>query len=175
MKRWIAMLLALALMGCGAGIAEEAVAASDKAAIEAALDLDNMDQEWTYSEESDAWTLSVVTAVTKPVIESEEGVSVCVPGAYVAGIDADGDGEADVTAESAGTYVLPLNFGRDHDKTMSLAIEVLDEQDICDITYSLNSHDSFMYVFKPNYFVCDLLSSAIFQGIPGLNLDLRKE
>jgi hypothetical protein len=46
---------------------------------------------------------------------------------------------------------------------------------ICDITYSLNSDDSFMYVFKPNYTVCDLLSTAIFQGIPGLNQDLRKE
>ncbi len=101
MKKWIAMLLALALLACGAGIAEEAVEVSDKAAIEAALNLDNMDQEWTYSEETDAWTLSVVTAVTKPVVESEEGVSVCVPGAYVTGIDTDGDGAADVTAEAA--------------------------------------------------------------------------
>ena len=100
MKKWIAMLLTLALLACGAGWAEEAEA-SDKAAIEAALDLRNMDQAWTYSEESDAWTLSVVTAVTKPVIESEEGVSVCVPGAYVEGIDTDGDGAANVTGETA--------------------------------------------------------------------------
>ena len=100
MKKWISMLLVLAMIACGTGYAQEAET-SDKAAIEAALNLKNMDQEWTYSAEADAWTLSVVTAVTKPVIESEEGVSVCVPGAYVAGIDADGDGEADVTAESA--------------------------------------------------------------------------
>lgn len=60
-----------------------------------------MDQEWTYNSGSDAWTLSIVTAVTKPVIESEEGVSVCVPGAYVTGVDTDGDGTADITAENA--------------------------------------------------------------------------
>ena len=75
--------------------------ASEKEAIEYALNLQNMDQEWTYNSGSDAWTLSVVTAVTKPVIENEEGVSVCVPGAYVTGIDTDGDGTADVTAENA--------------------------------------------------------------------------
>ena len=40
-------------------------------------------------------------AVTNPVIENEEGVSVCVPGAYVTGIDTDSDGEADVTSETA--------------------------------------------------------------------------
>ncbi len=49
----------------------------DKDAIESALNLaNNPDQEWTYSSGSDAWKLSVVTAVTKPVIENEEGVSV---------------------------------------------------------------------------------------------------
>jgi len=74
--------------------------ASEKEAIEYALNLQNMDQEWTYNSGSDAWTLSVVTAVTKPVIENEEGVSVCVPGAYVTGIDTNGDGTADVTAEN---------------------------------------------------------------------------
>ena len=102
MKKLLAAMLALALLGlCCAGFAEEP-AALDKAAIEAALNLaNNPDQEWTYSADSDAWTLSVVTAVANPVIESEEGVSVCVPGAYVKGIDTDGDGEADVTAEDA--------------------------------------------------------------------------
>ena len=101
-KKWIAMAVALAMMAVSAvGFAEDTGAASDKAAIEAALNLKNMDQEWTYSAESDAWTLSVVTAVTKPVIEDEEGVSVCVPGAYVTGVDTDGDGAADVTAQSA--------------------------------------------------------------------------
>ena len=39
--------------------------------------------------------MSVVTAVTNPEIEDEQGVSVCVPGAYVKGVDTDGDGTAD--------------------------------------------------------------------------------
>ena len=103
MKKGFALLMALALaIGCCGGFAgAEGTEASDKAAIEAALDLSNMDQEWTYSAEADAWTLGIVTAVTNPVIPDEEGVSVCVPGAYVLGIDTDGDDEADVTAAEA--------------------------------------------------------------------------
>jgi len=101
LKKWMAMAIALALVLSTACLADEAAGDSDRAAIEAALNLKNMDQEWTYSADSDAWTLSVVTAVTRPVIEDEEGVSVCVPGAYVTGIDTDGDGTADVTAEGA--------------------------------------------------------------------------
>ena len=103
MKKALMWLVSLALLaGCLGGLAEEeAFEVSDRAAIEAALDLRNMGQEWTYSAGDDAWTLSVVTAVTRPVIESEEGVSVCVPGAYVLGIDTDYDGAADVTAADA--------------------------------------------------------------------------
>ena len=101
LKKWMAMAIALALALSGACLADETAGASDRATIEAALNLKNMDQEWTYSADSDAWTLSVVTAVTRPVIKEEEGVSVCVPGAYVTGIDTDGDGAADVTAEGA--------------------------------------------------------------------------
>ncbi len=67
-------------------------------AIEDALNLANMNAEWTYSEDADAWTLSVVTAVLNPEIEDEQGVSVCVPGAYVKGVDTDADGEADATS-----------------------------------------------------------------------------
>jgi len=98
MKKWLSVLLALimALTGCAA-VAESGYV-SDKEAIEFALNLKNMDQEWSYSASSDAWTLSIVTAVTNPVIDDQEGVSVCVPGAYVTGIDTDGDGAADVTA-----------------------------------------------------------------------------
>ena len=103
MKKFFALLTALALLAmscvCFAG---ESASASDKEAIEAALNLaNNPDQEWTYNSGADAWVLSVVTAVTNPVIENEEGVSVCVPGAYVKGIDTDGDGEADVTSATA--------------------------------------------------------------------------
>ena len=42
--------------------------------------------------------MAVVTAVTNPEIEDEQGVSVCVPGAYVKGVDTDGDGTEDETS-----------------------------------------------------------------------------
>lgn len=45
----------------------------------------------------------------------------------------------------------------------------------CKITYQLNEDDSFKYVFEPNYSVISLLNSSIFQGIPGLNLDLKRK
>ncbi len=73
----------------------------DMTAIEDSLNLSNLDAEWTYSDSSDAWTLSVVTAVTNPEIEDEQGVSVCVPGAYVKGVDTDGDGSEDETSGTA--------------------------------------------------------------------------
>ena len=103
MKKLVALLLALVLttVSCGC-FAEEAASVSDKETIEAALNLaNNPDQEWMYNSGADAWALSVVIAVTNPVIENEEGVSVCVPGAYVKGIDTDSDGVANVTAETA--------------------------------------------------------------------------
>ena len=100
MKRWLSLLLALAMILTGCAAVAETAEASDKEAIEYALNLKNMDQEWSYSASSDAWTLSIVTAVTNPVIADKEGVSVCVPGAYVTGVDTDGDGAADVTAEN---------------------------------------------------------------------------
>ena len=76
--------------------------ASDKEYIEALLNLKNNEsQTWTYNADSDSWTLSVVSAVAYPELPDQQGVSVCVPGAYVAGIDTDGDGAADVTAENA--------------------------------------------------------------------------
>lgn len=46
---------------------------------------------------------------------------------------------------------------------------------VCDIFYYLNSDDTFKYVFKPNYSVIELTTTKFFQGIPGLNLDLKKE
>jgi len=69
--------------------------------IEEVLNLANNEEyTWSYDSEADAWIMSVVSAVAYPEIEDEEGVSVCVPGAYVTGIDTDGDGVADVTAET---------------------------------------------------------------------------
>ncbi|MCD7881969.1 MAG: hypothetical protein LUG47_09990 [Clostridiales bacterium] len=75
--------------------------ASDKEYIESVLNLaNNTDYTWSYSSGADAWVMSIVSAVAYPEIEDEEGVSVCVPGGYVTGIDTDGDGSADVTADS---------------------------------------------------------------------------
>ena len=117
MKRILALTLSAAMLLCAcggktAGNSADSTAASveqaqqnetetthaDHSDIENALNLKNMGQEWTYSEDADAWVLSVVTAVTKPEIEDQQGVSVCVPGAYVKGVDTDGDGSADATS-----------------------------------------------------------------------------
>ncbi len=119
-KKWLSILLTgtLCLSGLSAPIsssAEEATdaestsdasdvttAVSDQEYIEETLNLaNNEEQTWTYQESADAWVLSIVSAVAYPELPDEQGVSVCVPGAYVTGIDTDGDGEADVTAESA--------------------------------------------------------------------------
>ena len=90
---WLSVSLVAALSISGA--------AAEKAGIEEALNLANIDPEWTYSEEADAWTMAVVTAVTNAELPDYQGVSVCVPGAYVKGVDTDGDGTADVTRGSA--------------------------------------------------------------------------
>ncbi len=74
---------------------------AEKADIESALNLANIKPEWTYSEDADAWTMAVVTAVTNAELPDYQGVSVCVPGAYVKGVDTDGDGKADVTNGTA--------------------------------------------------------------------------
>lgn len=121
MKKQLAEVLSAAmLMSCAAGCsktsepsASASAASSSSAAmvtdadsIESALDLSqNSSQEWTYDSSASAWTLSVVSAVQNPEIPDEQGVSVCVPGAYVKGIDTNGDGTADVTASSASSAV----------------------------------------------------------------------
>lgn len=69
--------------------------------IEETLNLaNNADQEWTYNSNADAWVLSIVSAVAYPELSDQQGVSVCVPGAYVKGIDTNADGSADVTTAS---------------------------------------------------------------------------
>lgn len=60
---------------------------TEKADIESALNLANIKPEWTYSENADAWTIAIVTAVTNAELPDYQGVSVCVPGAYVKGVD----------------------------------------------------------------------------------------
>ncbi len=84
-----------------ASASETQAVSSDKEYIESTLNLaNNTDYTWSYNSGADAWVMSIVSAVAYPEIEDEEGVSVCVPGGYVTGIDTDGDGSADVTAES---------------------------------------------------------------------------
>ena len=46
---------------------------------------------------------------------------------------------------------------------------------LCEIEYILYEDETFEYDFTPNYCVMSLMSSYYFQGIPGLNLDLKKE
>ncbi len=109
MKKFTTILCALALLtslsACSSDSSSEtnssAALVSDKEYIEYTLNLaNNTDYTWSYDSSADAWIMSIVSAVAYPEIEDEEGVSVCVPGGYVTGIDTDGDGEADVTAEN---------------------------------------------------------------------------
>lgn len=70
----------------------------DKTYIEETLNLDNNEEQtWTYQSNADAWVLSVVSAVAYPELPDQQGVSACVPGAYVKDIDTNGDSSVDVT------------------------------------------------------------------------------
>ncbi len=72
---------------------------SNKSYIEQTLNLaNNKNQEWKYDSDSDAWILSSVSAVAYLELPDQQGVSVCVPGAYVKGIDTTGDGKEDITS-----------------------------------------------------------------------------
>lgn len=105
--RLIAVVLTLALMAslCACSKTENNES-SDKEYIEKTLNLANNEgQEWTYSANADAWVLSIVSAVAYPELPDQQGVSVCVPGAYVTGIDTDGDGKADATSENVSETV----------------------------------------------------------------------
>jgi len=46
---------------------------------------------------------------------------------------------------------------------------------ICDLEYFLNEDGSFKYTFIPNFSVINLTTFPQFQGIPGLDLNLRRE
>lgn len=107
---FMAVIMAAGLSACSGDSSSDDSASADtkgttsseeREYIETTLNLaNNEDQEWTYYSDSDAWVLSIVSAVAYPEIEDEQGVSVAVPGAYITGIDTDGDGEADITAET---------------------------------------------------------------------------
>lgn len=45
---------------------------------------------------------------------------------------------------------------------------------ICTIEYIYDIDDKYRYIYTPNYIVTDIVPTNLFQGIPGLNLDLRK-
>lgn len=115
LKKVTAVLLSLSLAAglCACGqkaeepeVEETTSAVADveeKAYIEETLNLaNNADLTWTYNADADAWVMSIVSAVAYPELPDQQGVSVCVPGAYVTGIDTDGDGSADVTGANAG-------------------------------------------------------------------------
>lgn len=105
MQKMVIMLLAF-ILGAPSVACAEVADASDRAYIEQALDLSrNGLQEWAYAPDADAWVMSVVSAVAYPELPDQQGVSVAVPGAYVIGIDTDGDSLADVTNDTASAAV----------------------------------------------------------------------
>ena len=111
-KKWKEFVIGFAAAAalCQGVYAKEAGDSLGKETIEETLNLKNISPEWTYSEEDDAWTMSSVTAVTNPELPDYQGVSVCVPGAYVIGVDTDGDGTADETGGTVnGTLVMDYN------------------------------------------------------------------
>ena len=101
MKKGLAVIIAAAILCQGVSAEETPDNSLGKEAIEEALNLANISPEWTYSEENDAWTMEPVTAVANAELPDYQGVSVCVPGAYVIGVDTDGDGTADETSGTA--------------------------------------------------------------------------
>ena len=46
---------------------------------------------------------------------------------------------------------------------------------VCNLTYLLREDEKFKFIFEPNYSVIELIDSKYFQGIPGLNLDLKED
>ena len=101
----MAGVLTISLTACGSsqGISEtdadlSATSSDTISKIESALDISqNNEISWTYDSQSDSWTMSITSAVTDPEIEDDQGVSVNVPGAYVQGLDTDGDGKYTAT------------------------------------------------------------------------------
>ena len=80
----------------------EVADADNQAEIESLLNLaNNSDVTWTYNSDSDAWVMSIVSAVAYPELEDYQGVSVAIPGAYIKGIDTSGDGAEDITSDNA--------------------------------------------------------------------------
>ena len=92
------MTMVLGITACGAG---NVSAEQENTEIESILNISNNDEiTWSYDSQSDSWTMSVTCAVANPELPDYQGVSVNVPGAYVKGIDTDGDGTEDVTGKT---------------------------------------------------------------------------
>lgn len=49
------------------------------------------------------------------------------------------------------------------------------EYAVSEIEYKIWKDEEFEYRFRPNYSVIDLLDTSLFQGIPGIDLELRKK
>lgn len=96
----MSMIMGMTIYGTGSVAAAQADN-EERTEIESTLNLaNNKEITWSYDSQSDSWTMSVTSAVANPELPDYQGVSVNVPGAYVKGIDTDGDGAEDVTAES---------------------------------------------------------------------------
>ena len=96
----MSMIMGMTIYGTGS-VAAAQVDNEERTEIESTLNLaNNKEITWSYDSQSDSWTMSVTSAVANPELPDYQGVSVNVPGAYVKGIDTDGDGTEDVTAES---------------------------------------------------------------------------
>ena len=95
----MSMLMGMTVYGPISVYAEEKT--EESTTIESTLNIANNEEiTWNYDSPSDSWTMSITSAVANPELPDYQGVSVNVPGAYVKGIDIDGDGTEDVTAQS---------------------------------------------------------------------------
>ena len=102
-----AMTMVLGITACGSGKVSEEKQSKKQTEIENTLNISNNDEiTWSYDSQSDSWTMSVTCAVANPELPDYQGVSVNVPGAYVKGIDTDGDGTEDITGK---TYSKEVN------------------------------------------------------------------
>lgn len=49
------------------------------------------------------------------------------------------------------------------------------EYKLCKLDYISSEDGHYSYIFRPDYSIIDMLSPPLYQGIPGLNMDLRKK
>ena len=101
----MSMVMGMTVYGTVSVSAEENT--EERSTIVSTLNIANNEEiTWGYDSQSDSWTMSVTNSVANPELPDYKGVSVNVPGAYIKGIDTDGDGSVDVTAK---TYSEEIN------------------------------------------------------------------